>query len=91
MAGCVGQGQEWGLCPGDTERVSVPELLDTSTDRCIQPRGRDQEGNKAAERQLKEINYCARGHECLFDQKGYMVTLFGPNVLGGHIQEKKCE
>jgi len=27
--GCVGQGQEGGLCPGDTERLSVAERLDT--------------------------------------------------------------
>lgn len=34
------------------------------------------------ERSLKEINYCALGDECLFDEKGYMAALFGPNVLG---------
>lgn len=29
MLGCVGQGQEWGLCLGETEKTSVTELLDT--------------------------------------------------------------
>lgn len=34
------------------------------------------------EHSLKEINDCAHGNECLFDEEGYMVTVFGPNVLG---------
>lgn len=66
MVGSVGQGQEWCPCPEDTERVSVAELLDTPLDRCIQPQGRNQEGNKAAE--PKEINHCEHGSECLFDE-----------------------
>lgn len=85
----MGQGQEWGLCPGDTEGVSVTELLDAPQTAVYSPRACDQEGNKAAERSLKHINYCAHSNECLFDAEGYMVTLFGPNVLRGHVQEEK--
>lgn len=28
--------------------------------RCVQPRGRNQEGNKAVERSLREINHCTQ-------------------------------
>lgn len=81
--GSLSGGHREGLCA---------RAAGHATDRCVQPRGRHQEGSKAAERQLEEVNYCARGHECLFDEKGYMVTLLSPNVLGGHVQEKnKCE
>lgn len=89
MVGCVGQGREWGLCPGDTEGVSVRGTAGHTTDRCVQPRGRDQEGNKAVELSLKEINYCAHGDECLFDEKGFMVTVFGPNVLGVTLRRRR--
>ncbi len=85
MVGCVDQGQEWGLCPRDTEGVSVTELLDTPQTAVHSPRGHDQEGNKAVERSLKEINYCAYSNKCLFEDKGYMVTLFGASVLGGQL------
>lgn len=48
MVGSVGQGQEWGLCPGDTERVSVAEVLDSEQTVVLQARGHNQKGDKAA-------------------------------------------
>ncbi len=71
--GSLSGGYREGLC-GST--------AGHATDCRGQPRGRDQEGNKAVEHSLKEINFCAQSNECLFDQKGYMATLFGPSVLG---------
>lgn len=47
-----------GLCPGDTERVSVTQLLDTPQTAVDDPGGHDEEGNKAVQRSLIEMNYC---------------------------------
>lgn len=63
-----------------------------ATDRCAQPWYHDQEFNKAVQHSLKEMNYCAHSNECLFDEKLYMVTLFGPNALGACSgEEDMCE
>lgn len=71
-------GNREGLC----ERAAG-----LATDPCGQPRGHDQEGNKAVQRSVKKINYCARGNECLFDE-----MLYGDSVWSecprGHGQER---
>lgn len=69
MVGCLGQGQEWGLCPGHYREGLCDLTTGHATDHCGQPWGHDGEGNKAAQRSLKEMNYCAHSNECLFDEK----------------------
>lgn len=77
MVGCVGQGQEWGSLSAGYRESLCDGAAGHATNRC--PEVAIKRAIKAVENSLKEINYC--GNECLFDEMGYMVTLFGPRVL----------